>query len=262
MASFLAPIISGAFSAFGASERNKAAERSAQYQMDFQERMSNTSYQRAVADLKAAGLNPMLAYSQGGAQSGAGASYVPENTSAASAEGASKEMERQLMAANIDLTREKSKTEQAQQTALKTQASKTEQDWLSQKWTNFTNFGEGIWDSTAPKVGPNSIARLSQDLENVKATHGLTLGQTASARASAQAALQSVEKMVQEVETGRASEANIRENTKHIQVLIQNANLDQKEKIAYSKMWEDMGKSGAYAKELVPFLRLLFGALK
>jgi hypothetical protein len=72
------PWLTAAGAALGAMGNQEFQADQAAINRDFQADMANTSFQRRVADLKAAGLSPMLAYSQGGAA-------VPTGSQASSA---------------------------------------------------------------------------------------------------------------------------------------------------------------------------------
>lgn len=79
MGPLIPAIVAAGASLLGGAQANKAKAQQAGEQRAWEEEMSNTSYQRAVRDMSAAGINPMLAYVQGGASTPSGASSNPED---------------------------------------------------------------------------------------------------------------------------------------------------------------------------------------
>lgn len=63
-----------------ASDANAMSQSNAREQMAFQERMANTSHAREVADLKNAGLNPILSVNAGAASPGGASGSVATST--------------------------------------------------------------------------------------------------------------------------------------------------------------------------------------
>lgn len=140
-----APIVSGAMGLAGGFMQNSAASAAADKQMAFQtdanakqmafqKESAQHSYQWAMQDMAKAGLNPILAYKQGGAgnlsgASSSGSSYTPANVGAAAASAAQAgtssavaASRNQLELANIAADTQLKASQDVTQKALTTQA--------------------------------------------------------------------------------------------------------------------------------------------
>jgi len=131
----VASLAGGALSYLGQQGTNQQNMQNAQTQMAFQKEMSNTSYQRAVEDMKAAGLSPMLAYSQGGASVPTGSMATTQNALGSGVEATQKSLSTnsavQLQSAQIDQSKSQAVLNSANAGLAQANAKKAEAETIN-----------------------------------------------------------------------------------------------------------------------------------
>ena len=174
-------IFTGVSSLIGGKSASASSAASTQAQMDFQERMSNTAHQREVADLRAAGLNPILSAKYGGASTPAGASMTYPNVIG---DAASSALNAKLLGAQIDKVQQETKNLKNTQ-KITTPAAKVGDlassaldvmSNVSSPWDSLQHKAKTIEDWARRKVGSKSTAKdavklsswYSKDLLKIK----------------------------------------------------------------------------------------------
>jgi len=150
----LGSIASGALSYFSAKDANSEAKISANKQMGFQAEMSNTAHQRAMADLRAAGLNPILA-ARSPASTPGGAQYQPIS---AMTEGVNSAM-------NAYTT-----INQGQQTQAQTSLTKQQEDKVRQETIQVAK-QHHLTDAQA-QLTRDKLKEVAANIELIKANEG------------------------------------------------------------------------------------------
>lgn len=219
-------VAGGALGFLGSIGTSAQAASNSREQMKFQERMSSTAYQRAVKDMKASGLNPMLAYSQGGASAPMGSMPNVGDPVAAGISSAKTGAETKLAEQMLEQNK-------AQTDLLKAQAAKT----MSETMDISVNSAE-------------QIARINLTEAQERQVRAL-MGKTTAEAGIAGAEWQTRERVLHEMEKGGGFAADVRR--KKAEALL--AELGISEAQAMSKYYEGVGNINPYVRILLDIVK-------
>jgi len=180
-------LLGGLFGSSAQSSANRANIQLNRENREWMEQMSNTAYQRGTKDMLAAGLNPMLAYSQGGASTPSNsAATVRPVDAGANAIGTAASSALQAMST----TAQTQKTEaDARLTKAKAQIEEAKVPWSEQmaEWT-FNNVQQRFYSEMSKmQLNDEQKRRLQEQMpyvaEELKARIRLMYEQASSSKA-------------------------------------------------------------------------------
>lgn len=241
----------GGLGFLGGELQNIGSAQQAKQQMAFQERMSSTSYQRAVADMKAAGLNPALAYQQGGASSPGGAQAPVQDVVS---KGVSSAIQAKSVQADVEQRQQQARLTSAQADMYKVEAMARLSEISARTKGLFASAAyTGAQQDALEKQTPYNVMQaysraMLTDMDVQKARE---LFPFLGPQAAAQLGLtrQQIGTSAASAESARASAAQSRQNTELMRQTMGLRALDVPESLAKSKYW-----SSQFGQNIAPYM--------
>lgn len=231
-------VIDGIRSEKSQKDTNQQTVEEAQKNRDFQERMRATQYQTTVEDLKKAGLNPMLAYTQGGAGTPSGTSTgTLQNKVSTGVSSASQ-------SAQTVGALQQAQTNQAQLDNLQAQTKKTQSETLS-------NAMHSAWMQQQIDLGSARTAETDASASGKRAAVGGIAADTLAKELQVNAD--------SKADTFSADSARRKALSRKEQAAAKLTEMEIPRGQAEEKFYSDLGKANPYLKQIMMMLQVLGG---